>query len=111
MDELAFLPASAAVDLVRRKEISARELTEIEARLGLEADQDAVSALGDVRPLARALYKVLPDADRVDLGRRGGQRGVVVNAQVVVDGLGNVEDAQFVIRFLREVADDAGGVG
>ena len=34
----------------------------------LEADQDAVSALGDVRPLARALYKVLPDADRVDLG-------------------------------------------
>jgi len=34
----------------------------------LEADQDALSALGDVRPLARALYKVLPDADRVDLG-------------------------------------------
>jgi Zn-dependent protease with chaperone function len=34
----------------------------------LEADQDAVHALGDVRPLARALYKVLPDADRVDLG-------------------------------------------
>lgn len=34
----------------------------------LEADQDAVSALGDVRPLARALYKVLPDADQVDLG-------------------------------------------
>ncbi len=34
----------------------------------LEADQDAVNALGDVRPLARALYKVLPDADRVDLG-------------------------------------------
>lgn len=34
----------------------------------LEADQDAVSALGGVRPLARALYKVLPDADRVDLG-------------------------------------------
>ena len=34
----------------------------------LEADQDAVSALGGVRPLDRALYKVLPDADRVDLG-------------------------------------------
>lgn len=34
----------------------------------LEADQDAVSALGGVHPLARALYKVLPDADGVDLG-------------------------------------------
>ncbi len=34
----------------------------------LEADQDAVHALGDVGPLARALYKVLPDADQVELG-------------------------------------------
>lgn len=34
----------------------------------LEADQDAVNTLGDVGPLARALYKVLPDADQVELG-------------------------------------------
>lgn len=34
----------------------------------LEADQDAVRALGDIGPLARALYKVLPDADQVELG-------------------------------------------
>ncbi len=34
----------------------------------LEADQDAVHALGDVGPLARALYKVLPDADQLELG-------------------------------------------
>lgn len=34
----------------------------------LEADLDAVHALGDVGPLARALYKVLPDADQVELG-------------------------------------------
>ena len=34
----------------------------------LEADRDAVHALGDVGPLARALYKVLPDADQVELG-------------------------------------------
>lgn len=34
----------------------------------LEADQDAVHALGNVGPLARALYKVLPDADQVELG-------------------------------------------
>ncbi|HUG56528.1 MAG TPA: M56 family metallopeptidase [Candidatus Limnocylindrales bacterium] len=34
----------------------------------LEADQDAVAELGSVGPLARALYKVLPDADDVSLG-------------------------------------------
>jgi Zn-dependent protease with chaperone function len=34
----------------------------------LEADDDAVSAMGDVRPLARALYALLPDADEVSLG-------------------------------------------
>ena len=34
----------------------------------LEADQDAVRALGNVGPLARALYKVLPEADQVELG-------------------------------------------
>lgn len=34
----------------------------------LEADEDAVSAMGDVRPLARALYALLPDADEVSLG-------------------------------------------
>lgn len=34
----------------------------------IEADQDAVRALGGVSPLARALYKVLPDADEVSLG-------------------------------------------
>jgi beta-lactamase regulating signal transducer with metallopeptidase domain len=32
------------------------------------ADQDAVRALGGVRELASALFKVLPDADEVDLG-------------------------------------------
>lgn len=34
----------------------------------IEADEDAVSAMGDVRPLARALYALLPDADEVSLG-------------------------------------------
>lgn len=34
----------------------------------LEADQDAIAATGDVSPLARALYKLLPDADEVSLG-------------------------------------------
>ena len=34
----------------------------------LEADEDAVSAMGDVRPLASALYALLPDADEVSLG-------------------------------------------
>lgn len=34
----------------------------------IEADQDAILAQGDVRPLARALYKVLPEAGRLDLG-------------------------------------------
>ncbi len=34
----------------------------------LEADEDAVTAMGDVRPLARALYALLPDADDVSLG-------------------------------------------
>jgi len=34
----------------------------------LEADEDAVAAMGDIRPLARALYALLPDADDVDLG-------------------------------------------
>ena len=34
----------------------------------LEADEDAVQAMGDVRPLARALYALLPDADEVSLG-------------------------------------------
>lgn len=34
----------------------------------LEADEDAVHAMGDVRPLARALYALLPDADEVSLG-------------------------------------------
>ncbi|MBI2325753.1 MAG: M56 family metallopeptidase [Chloroflexi bacterium] len=34
----------------------------------LEADEDAVAAMGDVRPLARALYALLPDADEVSLG-------------------------------------------
>lgn len=34
----------------------------------LEADQDAVRAMGDVRPLASALYALLPDADEVSLG-------------------------------------------
>lgn len=34
----------------------------------LEADQDAVAAMGSVGPLARALYKLLPDADEVSLG-------------------------------------------
>jgi Zn-dependent protease with chaperone function len=34
----------------------------------LDADEDAVSAMGDVRPLARALYALLPDADEVSLG-------------------------------------------
>jgi hypothetical protein len=34
----------------------------------LEADQDAVRAMGEVRPLAGALYALLPDADEVSLG-------------------------------------------
>lgn len=34
----------------------------------LEADQDAVRAMGEVRPLASALYALLPDADEVSLG-------------------------------------------
>ena len=34
----------------------------------LEADEDAVTAMGDVHPLARALYALLPDADEVSLG-------------------------------------------
>ena len=34
----------------------------------LEADQDAVCAMGEVRPLAAALYALLPDADEVSLG-------------------------------------------
>ncbi|CAN5196831.1 hypothetical protein BH18CHL2_BH18CHL2_09140 [soil metagenome] len=34
----------------------------------LAADQEAVREAGDVAPLARALYKVLPDADDVSLG-------------------------------------------
>lgn len=34
----------------------------------LEADQDAVRAMDDVRPLASALYALLPDADEVSLG-------------------------------------------
>jgi beta-lactamase regulating signal transducer with metallopeptidase domain len=34
----------------------------------LEADQDAVAAMGTVTPLARALYRLLPDADDVSLG-------------------------------------------
>ena len=34
----------------------------------LEADEDAVAAMGSVRPLARALYALLPDADDVSLG-------------------------------------------
>jgi beta-lactamase regulating signal transducer with metallopeptidase domain len=34
----------------------------------LEADQDAVAAMGTVTPLARALYRLLPDADEVSLG-------------------------------------------
>src|SRR5256712_9344660 len=35
---------------------------------GVEADQEAVPASGDVRSLASALYKLLPDADHVSLG-------------------------------------------
>lgn len=34
----------------------------------IEADHDAVRASGDVGPLARALYKLLPDADALSLG-------------------------------------------
>jgi len=34
----------------------------------IEADQEAVRASGDVRSLASALYKLLPDADDVSLG-------------------------------------------
>jgi beta-lactamase regulating signal transducer with metallopeptidase domain len=34
----------------------------------IDADEDAVAELGEVRPLAAALYKVLPDADEVSLG-------------------------------------------
>jgi len=34
----------------------------------IEADQEAVRASGDVRSLASALYKLLPDADEVSLG-------------------------------------------
>ncbi len=34
----------------------------------LEADQDAVAAMGTVTPLARALYRLLPDADDLSLG-------------------------------------------
>ena len=34
----------------------------------LEADEDAVRAMRDVRPLASALYSLLPDADDVSLG-------------------------------------------
>ncbi len=34
----------------------------------LEADHDAVAAMGAVGPLARALYDLLPDADSVPLG-------------------------------------------
>jgi len=34
----------------------------------LEADQDAVAAMGTVAPLARALDRLLPDADDVSLG-------------------------------------------
>lgn len=34
----------------------------------IEADADAVNAMGDVRPLARALYALLPGADEVSLG-------------------------------------------
>lgn len=34
----------------------------------LEADQDSVYAMGEVAPLARALYKLLPDSDAVSLG-------------------------------------------
>lgn len=34
----------------------------------IEADEDAVAAMGDVRPLARALCALLPDADEVSLG-------------------------------------------
>lgn len=34
----------------------------------LEADQDAVAAMGTVTPLARALYRLLPDAHEVSLG-------------------------------------------
>lgn len=32
------------------------------------ADEHAVSVLGDVRPLARALYRLMPHADEMDLG-------------------------------------------
>ena len=34
----------------------------------LEADRDAVAAMGSVTPLARALYRLLPDADDLSLG-------------------------------------------
>ncbi len=34
----------------------------------IDADEDAVAAMGDVRPLARALYALLRDADELSLG-------------------------------------------
>lgn len=34
----------------------------------VEADEDAVRATGAVRPLARALYKLMPHADEMDMG-------------------------------------------
>ena len=47
MDELAFLPATAAADLVRRKEISARELTEV-VLARIEALNPALNAVVEV---------------------------------------------------------------
>lgn len=34
----------------------------------IAADEDAVRAMGSVRPLARALYRLMPHADEMDLG-------------------------------------------
>ena len=48
MDELAFLPATAAADLVRRKVISARELAEL-VLARIDALNPALNAVVEVR--------------------------------------------------------------
>ena len=45
-----------------------------------------------------------------ELGGRAVAGRVVVDSQIVVDGFGDVEDAQFIVFLFRQFGDDAGGV-
>ncbi|HYY54141.1 MAG TPA: M56 family metallopeptidase [Candidatus Dormibacteraeota bacterium] len=62
------------------------------------ADEHAVSALGDVRPLARALYRLMPHAEEMDMGLLAPVGGLSVT-EARIEQL--VEHRPIVARFPR----------